>query len=242
MKSNREILKEIEASFEREPRINLHAWPLRMELDAGVLTLEGEVEHVAAKKLALELGGAATGVDGIVDRLRVAPAETMEDMEIRDHLTDAFLQEPAFADYAIHALVFGRWESVREAPREPTGLLQVEADGGIVTLNGQVTSLSHKRLAGVLAWWVPGSRDVVNGIEVIPPEEDNDDEITDAVRLVLEKDPFVNASQLRVGCRDRVVTLDGAVPKPKEKDMAEADAWYVFGVDKVVNRLVVLES
>ncbi|WP_298268332.1 BON domain-containing protein [Geobacter sp.] len=242
MKPAEAILREIEAAFEREPHINLHVWPLQMKLDAGILTLEGEVEHIAAKKLALELAAATAGVDGIVDRLRIAPAEAMEDMEIRDHVCDAFVQEPAFADYAIHALVFGKWESVREAPREPTGLLQVEVAGGIVTLNGRVTSLSHKRIAGVLAWWVPGSRDVVNGIEIIPPEEDNDDEITDAVRLVLEKDPFVNASQLRVSCRDRVVTLDGAVPKPKEKDMAEADAWYVFGVDKVVNRLVIVES
>ncbi len=34
--------------------------------------------------------------------------------------------------------------------------------------------LIHVRVsAGVLAWWVPGSRDVVNGIAVELPEEDS---------------------------------------------------------------------
>lgn len=241
MKPTEGMLRRIEAAFERELRINLHAYPLQMEIDDGILTLEGVTESVAAKKLALELAAAEPGVAGIVDRLRVEPAEAMEDEDIRNHVCDAFVQEPAFADYAIRAFSFGAWETVRSAPREPTGVMEVEVADGIVTLNGTVGSLSHKRLAGVLAWWVPGSRDVVNGLEVSPPEEDNDDEVIDAVRLVLEKDPFVNASQIRVSCRDCVVILEGVVPKPKEKDMAEADAWYVFGVDRVVNRLEVRE-
>jgi osmotically-inducible protein OsmY len=115
----------------------------------------------------------------------------------------------------------------------------VEVTDGVVTLDGLAGSLSHKRLAGVLAWWVPGSRDVVNGLEVVPPMEDNDDEVVDAVRIVLEKDPFVNASRIRVRCRDYVVTLDGEASKPKEREMAEADAWYVFRVNRVVNNITV---
>jgi osmotically-inducible protein OsmY len=162
----------------------------------------------------------------------------MEDGTIRDHVRDALIIEPAFNDFSIRAFVKETWETAREAP---AGIIEVEVTDGVVTMNGQVGSLSHKRLAGVLAWWVPGSRDVVNGLEVVPPMKDNDEEIRDAIRLVLEKDPFVNASQIRVTCRDCVVTLDGVVTKPKERDMAEADAWYLFGVDRVVNRIEVIE-
>jgi osmotically-inducible protein OsmY len=71
-------------------------------------------------------------------------------------------------------------------------------DEGTVLLEGKVPSFSHQRLAGVLAWWVPGRQNVLNCLEAVPPEEDNDDEVTDAVRLVLEKDPFVNAGQIRI--------------------------------------------
>jgi osmotically-inducible protein OsmY len=38
-----------------------------------------------------------------------------------------------------------------------------------------------------------------------------------------------------------VVTLEGLVANGTEKDMAEFDAWYVFGVDRVINKLIVLE-
>ena len=86
---------------------------------------------------------------------------------------------------------------------------------------------------------MPGSRDVVNGLGVTPPEEDSDGEITDAVRLVLEKDPFINPDQLRVTTRDATVILDGLVPTESERDMAEHDAWYVYGVENVVNRIAI---
>lgn len=234
-----EIMKEVGAALEREPRINIHRCPVRMEFSAGTLTLEGEMGDVAAKKLALEAAAAVPGVTGIVDRLRVAPAGTMEDGAIRDHVCDAFLQEPALQGYTVRALVKEAWEAFRELPAEPAGVIEVEVNDGVVILNGRAGSLSHKRLAGVLAWWVPGSGDVVNGLEVVPPMEDNEDEVADAVRLVLEKDPFVNASHIRVSCRNYAVTLEGLVCNEKEKEMAEADAWYVFRVDRVVNRIEV---
>ena len=82
-------------------------------------------------------------------------------------------------------------------------------------------------------------RNVVNGIEVDPPEEDSPDLIEDAVKFALEKDPLVNASQIRVGARKTWVRLTGAVPAASERDAAEQDAWCVFGVDNVLNEIEV---
>ena len=67
------ILEEVRAVLEREPRINLHKYPVQMDVKEGVLTLEGEVKHVAAKKLSMELAAVVSGVTGIIDRLHVAP-------------------------------------------------------------------------------------------------------------------------------------------------------------------------
>jgi len=50
------------------------------------------------------------------------------------------------------------------------------ATGGSLSLQS-MPGLTSKRLAGVMTWWVPGVRDVVNGIEVVPPEDDNPDMI-----------------------------------------------------------------
>lgn len=239
MSITEEILKEVRAAFEHEPRINLHRYPVHLACSNGDLVLEGEVETIVAKKLALELAAAVPGVGGIVDRLRVVPAQPMGDGAIRDHVRDALLQESVFEQCRLRVWEKDQLETYRDPSPDVTGSIEVAVAEGVVTLNGQVPSLSHKRLAGVLAWWVPGSRDVVNGLDVVPPEEDNDEEITDAVSLVLEKDPFVDAAQVRVSTRNAVVTLEGLVTTDTERDMAECDAWYVFGVDKVINALAV---
>lgn len=241
MRNEERIVNEVAAALEREKQVNLHDFPLQLEFDAGVLTIEGEVDHIMAKKRALEVAAAIPGVASIVDRLRLAPAERMADGEIRERVCKALLAEDMLGSCAIWAIVKGKSEVVREADQGVDGSIDVEVEDGVVILNGAVSSLTAKRLAGVLAWWMPGSRDVVNGIEEVPAEEDNADEIIDAVRLVLEKDPFVNASQIKVSCANDWVTLDGLVKNETERHMAEADAWYVFGVDGVTNRILVEE-
>jgi hypothetical protein len=39
----------------------------------------------------------------------------------------------------------------------------MSVNNGVVLLDDHVNGLTQKRLAGVLAWWVPGNRDVING-------------------------------------------------------------------------------
>lgn len=239
MSERERVLKEVRAALEHEPRVNLHKYPVTMEFADGVLTLEGEVEHIAAKKLAMELAIAVSGVTGIVDRLHVVPAARMGDGAILDAVRDALLQEPTLMNCSIHVIRKGALETVREVTREPRGALRVSVNEGVVLLDDHVTSLTQKRLAGVLAWWVPGSRDVINGMEVIPDQPDSDEEIAKGVRIVLKKDPFVNGERIRVAVRQSVVTLEGDAPSAPQKEMAEFDAWYVFGVDRVVNRVEV---
>jgi osmotically-inducible protein OsmY len=238
MADRKQVLDEVRASFHSEPRFGPHRH-VDVDFEDGTLILEGEVADVAVKKLLLERGAAHPEVDGIVDRLRVKAAQRMGDGEMRRRLCAVLLQEPALAEIAVRVREDGDLVTMREPPHRCRGEVWVTVDDGIVTLDGSVPGLAHKRLAGVLAWWVPGSRDVINGIQTPSDEPDRDDDITDAVRIALEKDPFVNASQIRVTTRDGVVRLQGAVPKDAEREMAEFDAWYVFAVDRVANELKV---
>jgi osmotically-inducible protein OsmY len=208
-----------------------------MDFRDGVLTLEGEVEHIAAKKLSLELAIAVRDVTGIVDRLHVAPATRMGDGAILNAVRDALLQETTLMNCSIRMIRKGHLETVREVTDEPHGSITASVNEGVVLLDDHVTGLTQKRLAGVLAWWVPGSRDVINGMAVVPDQPDSDAEMAKAVRIVLKKDPFVNVERIRVMAHRSVVTLEGDVPSAPQKEMAEFDAWYVFGVDKVINRL-----
>lgn len=235
---NHAVQEQVRHTLDSEPRIDLHAHPISLRFDQGTLTMQGETTDVRVKKLALEVAAAVPAVTGIVDRLTVKPAQPMGDREIRDHLRDALYGEPAVADCLLVAIDRGS-PTVLRRPTDPIGRIEYEIDEGIVTLNGTLPTLARKRLVGVLAWWIPGSLDVINGIAIEPPEDDTPEDLEDAVRAALEKDPFVNASQIRVGVRGATVRLTGLIPSPSERDMAEFDAWYTFGVDAVVNEIEV---
>jgi hydrogenase maturation factor len=84
-----------------------------------------------------------------------------------------------------------------------------------------------------------GIRDVVNTLGVEPPEEDSSDAISEALRLVLDRDPGVHAGGICVGASDGVITLERTSPTESERAAAEHDAWCLFGVRDVVNRLAV---
>ena len=238
MSEIQDVIKNVVAALEREPKIDLHHYPVEVNFNDGILTLEGAVKDVAAKKLALECGASVFGVTGIVDRLKVTPAEPMTDEIMLEHVRDALIGESALTECAIAVRTDGRVDIIRDPPAK-AGAIEVAVQDSNVLLEGNVPSLSHKRLAGVLAWWVPGTQNVLNCLQVQPPEEDSNDEMTDAVRLVLEKDPFLDADQIRITSRNRQITLDGVVRSETEAIAAEHDAWYVFGVDKVFNNLEV---
>jgi osmotically-inducible protein OsmY len=233
------VLKQIFQRLEREPRVNLHRYPVRVAVLDGAVLLEGEVGDIAAKKLALETAAAVDGVRGVIDRLRVAPAQHRGDGAIRDSVVALLLHQQELSNCTLRAHVGGRVETLHDAAQEASGEIEVAVGEGVITLEGQVISLSHKRLAGVLAWWTPGRRDVLNSIAVVPEQEDSDDEVVDALRLVYDIDPQVPQDRIRPRCRNYVVTLEGSVSSDGQKRQAELDAWYLFAVDRVENRLEV---
>jgi osmotically-inducible protein OsmY len=256
--SNNEVEKKVRAAFERETRINMHRDDVEIEFDGESVTLSGEVEDIAAKRLALELAAALPEVSGVVDRLRVRPSESMGDGAIAARIEHNLLEDSSFGGFAVRTLI-GRENQAPKAepalasrnppdPKArtsgeekdlPAAWIEIHVQDGVVTLDGDVPSLSHKRLAGAIAWWEPGSRDVINGLGVEPSEADSDEEVLDALRIVLEKDPLVDATQVHASCRNGVVTLEGYVQNEAHRDLVEFDAWAVFGVDRVVNRIQV---
>lgn len=216
-----DIIKKIKASLEKELHIDLVRNPLHIRLENGAVLMEGTVEKIAHKKRALLIAMGMPGISGVIDRLKVKPATVMGDKEIQNHIYDAINSEPALNAEA--------------------GNIEIEVQDKIVDIEGSVHSLMHKRLAGLFAWWVPGSVDVINSLEVVPAEEDSDDEIKEAIRFALQRDKLVHDGNIGVVVRNYVITLEGQVHSETEKNAAEDDAWYIWGVNDVVNRLSVVK-
>ena len=218
------------AALENDADINLHESPIRVTYGTS-LRLEGEVANIIVKRKARRIAAQLSGLADIEDHLRLRQGERRSGRALQDAVVDALSQEPAFRDIAVHP---GATET--QGGRDWIG---VTVEGCVVRLDGQVGSLSHRRLTEVITWWVPGSCDVHNHMRVRPAEKDNDGEITDVVLMVLEKDPLLHAETISVHTRDRVVTLDGTVHSDEQRRMAVYDCWYVPGVHEVHDRLQV---
>ncbi|MEW5888273.1 MAG: BON domain-containing protein [Pseudomonadota bacterium] len=239
MEDQEVIVKQMHAALEHEAHIDMQQKPIDIHIGNGTIALGGELPTIADKKRAARAAARVTGGYGVVDRICVTPAEHMGDGAIRDAVARLLLRDADFNNCTIRVHNKGAVETLHECVGDWCSRIDIAVEDGIVTLTGEVISLTHKRLAGALAWWVPGTRDVVNELAVRPREDDNDDEVTDAVRWLFETDPHVHAENISVKTRNFVVTLDGVVGSEAERRRAENDAWCVFGVDDVVNRIEV---
>ncbi|MDQ6619231.1 MAG: BON domain-containing protein [Pseudomonadota bacterium] len=239
MNDKETAVKQLRAALEFDTRINLHHHPIRVSFDQDALVLEGDVESVAAKKVALQHARGMEGVPNVVDRLRVAPVESRGDGAIRDAFTAQLMVQPELTNCAIRFRDNGRTTTLREAPEEPGGDVEIYVAEGAITIEGSVISLSHRRVIGTLAWWTPGCRDVVNSLHLDPPERDGDEEVVEALSLIYEMDPLIAAELVHVRCQDFAITLEGFARTEQERQRAEFDAWSVDGVRDVLNKLEV---
>lgn len=226
-----DLVNAVLAAFEKDGDINLHEYPIQVTYRDG-LRLEGQVENIIAKRKAKRIAQQLSGAASVEDHLRLQPGEHRAGKPLQDAVVEALAMEPAFRDIRVYA-----------SPATPADVQWIMA--GVhaceVRLDGQVGSLSHRRLAEVIAWWIPGSCNVHNHLRVQPAETDNDDEISDAIRMILEKDPLLHAENIRATTLQRSVALDGYVHGDEQRRMAVYDCWYVPGVHDVQDRLRILQ-
>ncbi len=234
--ANASTVEHVWRALEADTRVDARAHPITLAFEDGTLVMEGELSDVAAKTRALLLVQVFPEVRRVVDHLVVEAPVKMPDGEMRDLYRNALLGELAFEDCRLVVAAEGVEDRIRDL-LAPRGSLIATIASGVITLEGRVPSLSHARLAGVLAWWIPGTRAVRNELRIDPPEEDNDAELTDAIRIALEAEPLLDADQLTVRTARGRATLSGTLRSEEQRRIAERDAWYVLGVVDVDNRI-----
>lgn len=229
---NNQLVNAILAAFERDKDINLHHSPISVRGD-DVICLEGEVTDIVMKRKAVRIAKDTARTQSIDDRLRLRVGHQRNNKELLNATVTALMQEPAFSDMEIR-------ENSSQPPSHDRGWIDVSVEDTVVKLMGEVLSLSHRRLAEVIAWWVPGSCDVKNFLHVHPAETETDDEISDVVRMVFDKEISLDAEQISIITRNHEVTLRGVVFSDEQKRIASYDCWYIPGVRAVHNELVVM--
>lgn len=231
-----QTLADVNMALQSDTRIDIDALILELSIDEDFIVLDGSVDNIREKRIAANVAerAAPRGIT-VRDRLQVR-GETVSELEFRDEVVRTLSAEAIFLDHTLIVEAGGHRQTVRQgAPG--AGRIDIGIDDGCVALEGQVVSLSHRRFAEVLVWWIAACRRVDNRLQVVPPQRDHDNEINDVVQMVLEKDPLVHAAQLRVGTAAGIVEIQGLVTSEEERRLAVADVWYVPGVWDVVDRI-----
>jgi osmotically-inducible protein OsmY len=226
-----ETTEQIRAGLEQEPAINLHESRVDV-IDGEEIRLVGRVGDIEAKRKALRVARERGGTPRIQDELRVDPGEPVPEDQLADRVEQTLGNDPDFRDIPV-----SRSADAQLSP-DGHGLL-VSVTDGVVRLEGQLPSLNHRRIAEVLTWWIPGVSDVDNRVGIHPPEEDNDGEIAEAVRLVIERDPALNADEINAKVDRAEVTLGGRAVSTEQAERARRDCWFLPGVREVHNQLEV---
>jgi osmotically-inducible protein OsmY len=189
---------------------------------------------VFATTLALSTAGCDLGRDGGVARAEPAPALPLSDRGLE--LDDAVLHL-----------------AVRGALLEHLGTvalgLEIDVDGDLVTLAGDVPSAADEELATEVALSVDGVREVRSDVEVAAPPVDTpvaeavghlEHELADAlletrVKRALAAELGKVAFDLEVEASEGRVSLRGEVPDAERHELALRLARNVSGVDEVLD-------
>lgn len=205
--SDQEIADAVETEYLLDTAVNSNE--IDVMVSDGIVTLEGEADHLLEKERAVALAQTLRGVRSVVDRIDIA--------------------SPLRSNKVIEQDV--RWALAND-PATDILDISVNAENGTVTLDGTVDSWHERTLAGTTTKGVRGVTQIENNILWNTDQERLDTEIADEVRALLTNSVWIDDALIRVKVDDEKVALTGEVGSERERQRAITKAW-VTGVKEV---------
>jgi len=223
------IREQIHAVWERDEQVRPHSDTLEV-IPGDPPALSGEVADVMVKRRAVRLAHQTAPGLAVSDHIQVRADPRVTDGLLTRRALDLISRHRAF-----HHISVTEWDP--RSSSELTDWIGVAVRDGKIMLHGRVNRLTHRRLAEVLVWRLPGCRDVLNRLHVEPAQQDSDGEITDAAEEALRIILGPSAERVNVNTRGREVTLSGAVDHERRRRMALEVCWSIPGVHWVYDEL-----
>lgn len=234
-RSDEDIKQEVEETLMMNSEVRGNQ--ISVTVDSNRVTLSGSVGSAYEKQLAMDFSH-VVGVDSVVaDELEVQP-EIQSDMLESDQLD--VLTDDQIVNAIKRAFTYD--------PRVPEDMVDVTIEDDIAILTGTVNNLNSKLAAESDARHTAGVRDVENNIEVqkkvvVTPEVAvSDDAIQNRVNLAVQRDPYLESTNLTIAVDDGIVVLEGTVNSEFKKNQAEEVARDVKGVLAINNNIEVTQG
>jgi osmotically-inducible protein OsmY len=235
MRTDAEIKKAVQDAFLYDPRV--FSFNPDVTVNAGVVRLTGVVDNLKAKRAAERDARNTVGVRRVKNYLTVEPSTAVADAKLATAVTRS-LNDDVLVD---------------------ASGIDVQVNGGVVTLSGRVDSYVEKSEAEDAATRTNGVVTVTNHLTVADPfltsypwdyqpfyrpvpgsaawPYHTDAEIRDSIEDELFWSPFVDSEDVTVSVRDGVATLTGVVDSWHEYRTAGINA-IEGGAKSVINELV----
>jgi osmotically-inducible protein OsmY len=214
VRTDAQIRQDVLDGIELDPRFE--AAELGVEVDDGVVTLNGTVSTYEKVLVAADICAVVPGVTAVANRLTVKArgVDTVDDTSVAQAIQDALKLDPI-------------------APDEH---LQVIVRDGIVTLGGTVAHAYQRTSAVEATKRIHGVRAIRNNIRVNAPCW-SDADMRAEIEAAIHRQMPIAGKNVRVSVEEGVVTLSGEVRFTTERDQAEKNAWSPAPVRRVINRL-----
>jgi osmotically-inducible protein OsmY len=211
-------------------------------VNMGVVLLSGSARTLSDTLRAVELAARVDGVERVASEIE--SPDTLGDAEIwREGKYDmAAATKSTARDMWTTSAVKMRLLANSKTPGFD---INVDTEGGVVTLFGIVDSPAAKDEASKEARAVDGVKSVVNELQIVAPAEKsavaaNDDSIDDAVQERLDANARLQGAAIKTDVKNGVVHLTGTVESQSDRITALTVTRATHGVRGLVDDLKVV--
>lgn len=197
MRTDEDLAQHVYEALVRDERVS--ALPIRVLVEAGIVTLRGTVQASRRKLAAQEIAAACSGCRGVRNELVVEPPGTPSDEEIA-------------------AAVRRALEAQADIQKD---VITLDVHSGLVTLRGSVRTARERTLAADVARAARGVVDVHDLLLVDPVTLAQDSEASQEIRAALASSSGLEGASILVAIGPSAIVLSGEVREPGQRELAE---------------------